>query len=233
MKKPYGRQTKKKVKNILSGSLRTQALTLLEQIPDKQLVGHLFSHFYVNDELIKFRSITAMGELGLRLAAKKMEPARVLMRRIMWNLNDESGGIGWGSPEAMGQILYKSPPLAMEFKSILFSYLDNKGNFIEHDILQRGVLWGIGTYLNTAPQDLNKTTEGLIISHLHSPDAVKRGYAVRALANAGRFTPDIIPKAILTDTEQIDFFTDWNFVKTRILDIAHACDNQTKESNIP
>jgi len=233
MKKPYGRQTKKKVKNILLGSLETQALTLLEQIPDEQLVGHLFSHFYVNDERIKFRSITAMGELGQRLAAKKMESARVLMRRIMWNLNDESGGIGWGSPEAMGQILYKSPQLAMEFKSILFSYLDNRGNFIEHAILQRGVLWGIGTYLAAAPQDLDKTTEGFILSHLHSFDAIKRGYAIRALANAGRFKCNIIPEAILTDTEQIDLFTGWDFVKTRISDIAHACDNRTKESIIP
>lgn len=233
MKKPYGRQTKKRVKSILLGSLETQALTLLGQIPDEQLVGHLFSHFYVNDERIKFRSITAMGELGQRLAAKKMESARILMRRIMWNLNDESGGIGWGSPEAMGQILYKSPQLAMEFKSILFSYLDNRGNFIEHDILQRGVLWGIGTYLTAAPQDLDKTTEEFILSHLHSVDAIKRGYAVRALANAGRFKCNIIPKTILTDTEQIDLFTGWDFIKITISDIAHACDNQTKESIIP
>ncbi len=229
MKKPYGRQTRRKVKNILLGSLGTQAFTLLEQIPDEQLVGHLFSHFYVNDERIKFRSITAMGALGKRLAVKKMETARVLMRRIMWNLNDESGGIGWGSPEAMGQILYNSPQLAMEFKSILFSYLDPGGNFIEHDILQRGVLWGIGTYLKAAPQNLNETTQGLIFSHLHSLDAIKRGYAIRALANAGRFKPHLIPKAILTDCEQIDLFTGWDFVKITISDIAHFCANQTNE----
>jgi hypothetical protein len=230
MKKPYGRQTRKRVKHILSESLRTQAFSLLEQIPDEQLVGHLFSHFYTNDERIKFRSIVAMGELGQRLAAKKIETARVLMRRIMWNLNDESGGIGWGSPEAMGQILYKSPQLAMEFKSILFSYLDNKGNFIEHDILQRGVLWGIGTYLNAAPQELNKTTEGFLFSHLHATDAVKRGYALRALIHAGRFKPDCIPRAILTDTEQIDLFTDWDFVTTRICDMARVCDNPIRKS---
>ena len=40
-----------------------------------------------------------------RLADSDMEAARVIMRRLMWNLNDESGGIGWGSPEAMGEIL--------------------------------------------------------------------------------------------------------------------------------
>ncbi len=200
------------------------ALTLLELIPDEQLTGHLFSHFYATDELIKFRSITAMGELGRRLAVKQMEKARILMRRIMWNLNDESGGIGWGSPEAMGQILSKSPELAMEFKSILFSYLDPRGNFIEHEVLQRGVLWGVGTYLDTAPQDLNETVEGLIFSHLHSNDPIKRGYAIRALINAKNFNSSIVPEHILTDTEQIDIFTGWNFVSTRIVDIASTCD---------
>jgi hypothetical protein len=153
-----------------------------------------------------------------------MEKARILMRRIMWNLNDESGGIGWGSPEAMGEILSKSPELAGEFKSILFSYLDPKGNFIEHEALQRGVLWGIGTYVKASPQDLNKTTQGLIVSHLLSPDPIKRGYAVRALVNAGRFMGPMVPEPIRTDPEEIDIFTGWDFMKICISDIADVCD---------
>ena len=151
--KPYGRKTKKKVFKILDTEPRTLALKHLEEIPDEQLVGHLFSHFYHMDERIKFRSVTAMGELALRISGTRMEKARIILRRLMWNLNDESGGIGWGSPEAMGEILSKSPELAMEFKSILFSYLDHRGNHIEHEMLQRGVLWGIGTYLEIAPDD--------------------------------------------------------------------------------
>jgi len=222
MAKPYGRKTRKKVNRILQGPIQAEALTLLERIPDEQLTGHLFSHFYATCELIKFRSVTAMGELGKRLALKQMEKARILMRRIMWNLNDESGGIGWGSPEAMGQILSRSPELALEFKSILFSYLDSTGNFIEHEILQQGVLWGIGTYLKAAPHDLNETVEQQIFSHLHSLDPVKRGYAIRALINAERFNPSIVPEHIVADPEQIDIFTGWDFVPTRICDIAHT-----------
>jgi len=228
MTKPYGRRTKKKVNEILRGQHRTDALTLLELIPEEQLVGHLFSHFYVNDELIKFRSITAMGELGLRLAAKQMEKARILMRRIMWNLNDESGGIGWGSPEAMGEILSQSPELALEFKSILFSYLDHRGNHLEHEILQRGLLWGIGTYLKAAPDDLTETSKSLIFSYLHSQDPIKRAYSIRALINADSFDCHIIPEHIIDDTQSIDMYTGWNFVATRISDMAHACSMKKK-----
>ncbi len=221
--KPYGRKTKKIVFNILNTESRTQALTHLEGIPDEQLVGHLFSHFYHMNERIKFRSVTAMGELALRISGTSMEKARVILRRIMWNLNDESGGIGWGSPEAMGEILSKSQELAMEFKSILFSYLDHRGNHIEHEILQRGVLWGIGTYLEIAPDDLTKTTREQIRAHLNSDDPVKRGYAARALINANALKCGEVPDHIASDTACIDIYTGWNFINTRISDMAYAC----------
>lgn len=224
MNKPYGRQTKKRVGQILEDKRRETAMERLEQIPNEQLIGHLFSYFYHNNELIKFRATAAMGLLGARIAKNHMEKARVVLRRIMWNLNDESGGIGWGSPEAMGEILFHSPELAMEFKSILFSYLDPGGNFIEHEMLQRGVLWGIGTYFEASPNDLNANTEGLLFSYLHSQDSVKRGYAVRALINAKHFDCSLVPENIIKDDQTISIFDGWDFASSRIRDIAFSCE---------
>ena len=219
MKKPYGRKTKQKVGAILLEPHRKTAMEMLMQIPDEQLVGHLFSHFYHKSDLVKFRSIAAMGALGSRMWQKNMEKARIVLRRIMWNLNDESGGIGWGSPEAMGEILGQSPELALEFKSILFSYLDPDGNFIEYEALQRGVLWGIGTYLESNPLDLNEKTKNLLSEYLHSFDPVKKGYAIRALINAKSFDCRLVPENIVTDNHQIDLFNGWNFYTIRILDM--------------
>lgn len=221
--KPHGRKTKKKVGEILSLDSRCQALDRLAQIPDAQLTGHLFSYFYNKDELIKFRSVTAMGELVARIADNSMEQARIILRRIMWNLNDESGGIGWGSPEAMGEILSKSPALAREFKSILFSYLDHKGNHIEHEMLQRGVLWGIGTFLGKAPREaLTDVTRKQLQEHLSSEDPVKRGYALRALSNAHVFECMALPDFIQADETTIDFYTGWNFTAARISDMVQT-----------
>ena len=226
MKKPYGRKTKKRVGQILLESHRKTAMEMLRQIPDEQLVSHLFSHFYHKDELVKFRSIAAMGALVSRMGQKNMEKARIVLRRIMWNLNDESGGIGWGSPEAMGEILCRNPQLALEFKSILFSYLNPDGNYIEHEVLQRGVLWGIGTYLESSnPRDLNGETKGFLFGYLHSLDPVKRGYAVRALMNADCFDCSLVPENIMTDKHQIDIFTEWDFTATRVSDMVLSCEN--------
>jgi hypothetical protein len=222
MIKPYGRKTKKKVGEILNTGNRSEALLLLSEIPDEQLVGHLFSHFYNTNELIKFRSSAAMGDLGARVALKNKERARIILRRIMWNLNDESGGIGWGSPEAMGEVLWHSAELAHDFESILYSYLDPDGNHIENEMLQRGVLWGVGTYLEKV-RELNEKTKGLIYGFLHSPDPVKRGYGIRALINAGCFDCSLVPEYIMEDRDQIDIFDGWHFVKTRICDLSFSC----------
>ncbi|MEA3417440.1 MAG: hypothetical protein U9R02_15080 [Thermodesulfobacteriota bacterium] len=56
-----------------------------------------------------------MGVVVSNLADHDMESARVIMRRLIWNLNDESGGIGWGSPEAMGEIMARNNRLALPF----------------------------------------------------------------------------------------------------------------------
>jgi hypothetical protein len=221
--KPYGRKIKKQVGEILKLHSRSQALAELARIPDAQLTGHLFSYFYNMDELIKFRSVTAMGELVARIADNGMENARVIMRRLMWNLNDESGGIGWGSPEAMGEILSKSPALAREFKSILFSYLDHRGNHIEHEMLQRGVLWGIGTYLGTDPDALTDVTRKQLQEHLFSKDPVKCAYAIRALSNAHVFECITLPEDLQSDTTTVDIYTRWNFTPARISDMIWAC----------
>jgi hypothetical protein len=234
MAKPHGRKTRKQVNEILHRQDKTQALDRLARIPDRQLVGHLFSHFYATNELIRFRSITAMGLLGKRLADGHMENARDVMRRLMWNLNDESGGIGWGSAEAMGEILGQSPDLAAEFDSILFSFLDPKANFIDNPMLQQGILWGIGTYAKTAhaktaPDQMNDYRTGLIFPFLVTADPVTRGYAIRALTHAGRLDSGNLPGHIQADVNTILLYTGWHFEPVRICDIALTFFPQTDQ----
>lgn len=226
MAKPYGRKTKLEVGTILRETDRATAFEKLAQIPDEQLVGHLFSYFYNTDPLIKFRSASAMGRLVARMAKQNMEKARIVLRRIMWNLNDESGGIGWGSPEAMGEILARSPELALEFKSILFSYLDPGGNFIEHEMLQQGVLWGIGTYLDANPRDLNEKIRAMLYCYLHSKDPVKKAYAFRALGYTRSFQCCPVPEHIRTDEGLVDLFNGWNFSEVRISDLTKSSEDE-------
>ena len=86
--------------------------------------------------------------LGLalsRLALADMERARVFMRRMMWSLNEESGNLGWGVPEAMGAALAMSPVLARAYSRVFLSYGYETGredNFLDYAPLRCGVYVG-------------------------------------------------------------------------------------------
>ena len=61
-----------------------------------------------------------MGASLARLADADMEAARIVMRRLLWSLNDESGGIGWGAPESMAEAMCRHQGLALEYAHMLF-----------------------------------------------------------------------------------------------------------------
>ena len=138
------RELKTRMEALLRAEDFQATLSAIRKIPGRQAVNPLFSFLYSGDEILRWRAITAMGVIVGHMADNHMESARIIMRRLMWNLNDESGGIGWGSPEAMGEITAVHEMLATEFHRILISYIDPSGNYLEHEGLQRGAVWGCG-----------------------------------------------------------------------------------------
>lgn len=173
------RQLKTRIGQLLAQDDLENALETICRIPGRQAVNPLFSFFYSTEERIRWHAVTAMGVVVGRLADSAMESARVVMRRLMWNLNDESGGIGWGSPEAMGEITAGHPGLADEFACILVSYIDPGCNFLEHEILQRGSLWGVGRLAHARPPHAQPAAP-FLPPFFEAPDPYLRGTAVWA-----------------------------------------------------
>jgi len=175
-----GRRLKYKIFELLSGNDFNKGLSEIGQFPGRQVVNHLFSCLYNIDELIKWRAVTAMGETVSSIADADIESARVVMRRLMWNLNDESGGIGWGSPEAMGEIIARSIRLGGEYNRILISYINIDGNYLENEVLRQGVIWGIGRIAGVKPL-LVKDSLDFIIPCLGSKNPMLRGLSAWAI----------------------------------------------------
>jgi hypothetical protein len=148
------------------------------------VINPLFSCLCSTEPQIKWRAVTALGAVVANLAQDDMESARVVMRRLIWNLNDESGGIGWGVPETMGEVMARHEGLAREYVNILVSYIREDGNFLEYEPLQQGVLWGLGRLAQTSPELLQDAG-----AHLHpflsSEDATLRGLAAWILGLLG------------------------------------------------
>lgn len=173
------RQLKARILQLLGQEDFAAAIATIRLIPGRQAVNPLFSFFYSGEEKIRWRAITAMGEVVGQMADSAIESARVVMRRLMWNLNDESGGIGWGSPEAIGEIVAGHATLADEFSNILISYINPEGNFLELELLQRGALWGVGRLAHARPL-LAKPAAPFLPEFIDSPDPYLRGTAIWA-----------------------------------------------------
>ena len=213
------KELKKQIFDLLQGKDFESSIEEIGNFPLKQTVNPLFSFFYNKDHLVRWRAVAAMGAIVAKLAEADIESARVVMRRLMWNLNDESGGIGWGSPEAMGEILARSPRLADEFRNILVSYIREDGNYLEYEMLQRGAVWGVGRLAHARPEIMNDCP-ALLAPHMSSQDPYIRGISAWAVAPL-----DIAPvksrlTALLDDHSIIEIFLDLDLLERKISQLA-------------
>jgi hypothetical protein len=137
----------------------------------------------------------------------------------MWNLNDESGGIGWGSPEAMGEIMARHSRLADEYARLLVSYMDEKGNFLEHEILQRGVLWGVGRLAHARPQLVGYAAP-LLTPFMRSEDPVHRGYASWIAGALEAETARSLLQHLTTDNSKITIYIEMDLIERTVGQLA-------------
>lgn len=150
-KKIKTRSLKKELKHQFLAGNYERTIKNLQQYPPRQVVNPLISFLCSNNEKLKSSAVAALGEIISGLAQTDIESARMIMRRLMWHLNDESGGIGWGVPEAMGEIMAKNETLANEFLKILISYIEPGFNYLENDTLRKGARWGISRVIKSHP----------------------------------------------------------------------------------
>ena len=213
------RQLNKETLELLSHKDFENGLEKICQLPARQVVNPLFSFFYNIDETVKWRAVTAMGAVVSNLADHDMESARVIMRRLIWNLNDESGGIGWGSPEAMGEIMAGHDRLAEEYHNILISYIMPDGNYIEHEVLQRSVLWGIGRLAHARPQ-LVEDSVLFLLPYMQSEDANLRGLAAWTAGLFDCKTTRILLKRLENDQATLTIYLDGKLEEFTVAQLA-------------
>jgi hypothetical protein len=173
---------KRRIVALLQDHDMDRILSLLRPLPPREVINALFAALCSSNETVRWHAITAIGPIVATIAVPEMEQARVIMRRLLWSLNDESGGIGWGAPESLAEIMAYHQGLATEYAHILVSYMREDGNYLEHEILQRGLLWGINRLAQTRPELMRKWEAPRYLEpYLESKDAVGRGLAARAL----------------------------------------------------
>jgi hypothetical protein len=212
---------KQRIFDLLKSPDFNQQLNSLKDFSFPKTLNHLFSALCSEDEEIKWHAVTAMGFGVADLAERDLEAARNILRRMVWSLNEESGGIGWGLPEAMGEILARNEGLAREFAPLLVSYLQPSGNFLDFEPLLRGALWAVARLAESHPQILQTLeADSCLLAFLSSPDAPARGYAILALGRIGKKESLLGLEAYLHDETEIPLYENQEFRRVRISQLA-------------
>ena len=163
--------------------MREKIIALLEKknwdeitakaLGDKKVFRVLLKLLYHPDDYIHWLAAEAIGKYGARLALDDPEKTRELVRRLLWNLNEECGASPWGSVEAIAAITAERSDLFSHYVSILFP-------FHEDDHLLPGVIWVQGQVGRQSPEKVAEYIPFLVASLQHSQANI-RAYAAWAL----------------------------------------------------
>lgn len=175
-----GKDLKRKVLDILRRQYLRDCLKEIILLPERQVINPLISFLLHSEPITRWRSVMCIGDVLNQFSFRDMEGVRVIMRRFMWSLNDESGGIGWGAPESMCVSIAKNEKIAGEYGHMVVTYVDPDGNYLEYEPLQRGLLWGV-VYLAKARPELLQNAKPHLAKYLDSKDAHVRGFAAMTL----------------------------------------------------
>ena len=213
-----GRELKRRVIAMLTEEDWEHGLNGLAEL-GQQAISPLFSALCSSSSLIRWHAVTAFGVVVATLAANTPEKARVVMRRFIWSLNDESGGIGWGAPEAMAEIMTQSPLLAGEYHNHIAAYIHEDhcrpDCFLEYAPLRRGAVWGLARLAQVRP-DLTSAAEHDLLCALGDCDAPIRGYAAWACGLMGLASALPQLEGLTSDDATLEIYRDRSLAETSV-----------------
>lgn len=146
-----------------------------------RIVRYLVTRLYSGEETEKQRAVRALGALAADTSILDSRRATDLMRRFVWALNDESGAVPYGVPEAMGEVLAVRPDLQPAFLPILCALL-TENDLRQTGPIERGAIWAVGRVGPAAMRKAPEVVAALRDAASRHPDPQTREIAVRSLA---------------------------------------------------
>ncbi len=143
---------------------------------EPQATSLLQSLLFDDDDLVRWRAVEAMGLAAAARARRDLEPVRELVRRTLWLMNDESGGLLWLGPQVIGAVLANVPPLCEEFLEILES-------FLEEEPFRAGTRWALWR-LAAVRQGAIAAAAARLVASFADADPAVRGHAALAVSAA-------------------------------------------------
>ncbi len=150
----------RKLKSEIRSYLRKQEFSpcsipeSLKEFTVEQWISPLFACLPEVEPLTS-RAGHMLGYAVSQIFLKEQEKARIIMRRLIWQMNEESGNIGWGLPVAFAECLVQSEGLAREYHKILISYIydrDGDSNYCDFAPLRISCFNAVELLLDSYPK---------------------------------------------------------------------------------
>ncbi len=184
---------------------------------NRRVLALLVRSAYDKETLVGWRAIKAVGLVARELVKTDYQFLREAVRKLLWSLSDESGGIGWSAPEMLGEIVAADPE---RFSDIIPLIAEVYG--IEEDVFKPGVVYALGRIAEVSPE-LVLPHRGIIVKALSESDPLTRGYALEAVKNIWKIeSPNAravfknIIKKLVSDDREIYIYHEKDFFRIEV-----------------
>lgn len=178
----------------------------------RQILSHLVRTAYDKETLIGWRAIKAIGVASRELLRTNYDFLRETVRKQLWSLTDESGGIGWSAPEIIGKIVSADPDRFSDIIPLVAGVYD-----IEEAVFRPGVLYALSRVAETHPSMVERYS-ALAIRSLSDENPLTRFYGLELIKNLNpglggkkkEAIKDLLPRLVV-DTAEVWVYLDGNF----------------------
>jgi HEAT repeat protein len=187
----------------------------------RRALSTLVSLTFDREPEIGWRAVEAMGVVAASVAARNPEAVREHLRSLLWLLSEESGGICWHAPEAMAEIVARSPGAFTDFVPIIVHLIEETA---EEDLahFRPGMLWAIGR-LGAIGAKAASEVLPTIVAALGHAQAQVRGMAAWTLGRLGQGNLIAEHGDLLEDEGAVDLYENGMLNRTTVAVLArHA-----------
>ncbi len=186
-------------------------------------VGILFNLSYDKDSIITWRAVEAMGVVARALTERSHEEGRELMKRLLWSITEESGGLGWSSIEMMAEVVVRSPEVFSDIPLLLPEYYDEP-------VFRDSVLYALWRIVSSNPELLDPDeVKEVVRLALNTDNAYQKALALMIISSTKEvidYDDMVIDNNLLDDDTQVRIYLDGDFRVKNLKEIAASVTQQ-------
>ncbi len=162
------------MKQAVTAALETEdyetVLTLA--LKSRKMLSVLVRFAYDKETLIGWRAINAIGKVASVFVRSNYDFLRETIRKLLWSLSDESGGIGWAAPEILGEIVSADPKKMSDIIPLITEVY-----YIEEKVFRPGVLYALKRIAEVSPEAVVPFQQ-VVLDGLCDEEPLARVYAL-------------------------------------------------------